>query len=259
MKKILMLVALAVSCYSVVASDLSEAEKQFNQGNYAQALQQYTKLADAGDVLAQLKVGEMYWYGEAGAIDAAKADFWLKKAAGQGSEQAKALLSVMAQRESRKKDIEYFTRRFDGGDVQFAKSGCVLPKIPPVSETNPEIKRVNEELKNWNECYNRFSSNFQKAMPPGKAIPADLIDVMNAEDIEQAKQLMEKTYTAIIAEVSNHVSTVNRQYQVWQGATKAYAARQNEVVLREREAHLSGVNKPQARDTYNLGVPKPLK
>ena len=51
------------------ADELADANALFQKKAYPQALQLYTKLANAGNAEAQLHLGEMYWYGEAGAID----------------------------------------------------------------------------------------------------------------------------------------------------------------------------------------------
>jgi TPR repeat protein len=80
------------------ADELSAANAAFANKDYAGALQRYTRLANAGNVEAQQHLGEMYWYGEAGTVDEAKAEAWFRKAAAKGNTVASASLDLMRQR-----------------------------------------------------------------------------------------------------------------------------------------------------------------
>jgi len=87
------------------AAELAEADALFAKKAYPEALQKYTKLANAGNVMAQQHLGEMYFYGEAGAVDMDKAAQWFQKAAAKGNAVAIASLDLMKQREARRADI----------------------------------------------------------------------------------------------------------------------------------------------------------
>src|SRR6266571_6458393 len=101
MKKYLLCLALTLVLGSAAhADELADANALFAKKAYPQALQLYTRLANAGNVEAQRHLGEMYWYGEAGAIDNVKADGWFRKAAAKGDKVAIATLDVMQQREA---------------------------------------------------------------------------------------------------------------------------------------------------------------
>ena len=76
------------------AAELAEADALFAKKAYPEALQKYTKLANAGNVMAQQHLGEMYFYGEAGAVDMDKAAQWFQKAAAKGNAVAIASLAL---------------------------------------------------------------------------------------------------------------------------------------------------------------------
>ena len=70
------------------AGELDDAKALFEQKKYPEAMKLYTKLANAGNVEAQQNLGQMYWYGEAGEVDEAKATMWFTKAAAKGNKDA---------------------------------------------------------------------------------------------------------------------------------------------------------------------------
>src|SRR4051812_1122128 len=82
------------------ADQLADANALFQKKSYAQALQLYTQLAKAGNAEAQLHLAEMYWYGEAGAVDLDQARNWFTLAAAQGNQAAAGALEIMRQREA---------------------------------------------------------------------------------------------------------------------------------------------------------------
>ena len=73
MKKTVLLFAGLLLAGLVHAGELDDAKALFEQKKYPEAMKLYTKLANAGNVEAQQSLGQMYWYGEAGEIDEAKA------------------------------------------------------------------------------------------------------------------------------------------------------------------------------------------
>ena len=229
MKKLLMMMALSMACASVFADDLAQADKLFEQNQFPQALQIYTKLANGGNAEAQQKLGDMYWYGEAGAVDQAQAEIWFRKAAEKGSDKARQTLELMQKRAARLSEIEYYTTRFDGGAQQFAKAGCVKPVIPPLSKTNTDIKRVNAEMQTWTDCYNRFVAQLSTALPAGKTIPPDLEKVMSNDDLARAVALMDKAFSAQAADARQQVAAVNEEHQRWAQATRTWVADSNKA------------------------------
>jgi TPR repeat protein len=111
------------------ADELTDANALFAKKAYPEALQKYTKLANAGNVTAQQHLGGMYFYGEAGAIDMDKAALWWGKAAARGDKAAIAALEMMKQRTARSKDIDYWVSQYDGSEFTSGEYRCPAP--PP--------------------------------------------------------------------------------------------------------------------------------
>src|SRR5689334_9642696 len=107
MKKIILLCAALVLCGGALADELLEADALFAKKAYPEALQKYTKLANAGNVTAQQHLGEMYFYGEAGGVDMDRAALWWGKAAAKGNKVAIASLDMMKQRAARRAELDY--------------------------------------------------------------------------------------------------------------------------------------------------------
>ncbi len=245
MKKFLLAMTLIAACGGAYADELADGVKSFEQGNFQQAVQIYTKLANAGNADAQEKLAEMYWYGEAGGVDLAKAEFWFKKSQEQGNAKAKAALVVMAARVARKNDIDYYTTRFDGGDLQFSKLGCVRPTIPALSKDNAEIARVTKETKAWTDCYNGFVAKLNAVLPAGKSIPQDLSELMSDDDLTHAKALMDKTYSAIASDAEKNALAVDAQFAAWKDGTEKYVKETNlarEADKNKKQVELAEIN-----------------
>lgn len=77
----LMLLALCM----VACSDYDRARRSFEGGNYAEAFERYTLLAESGDVRAQYDLSQMYFQGIGGQKDSQRAWHWLLSAAGGGN------------------------------------------------------------------------------------------------------------------------------------------------------------------------------
>ena len=67
---------------------LRAADAAFDQWNYADALQRYRKLAEAGSAAAEARLGQMYQSGLGVARDYGEAANWYRKAADQGDASA---------------------------------------------------------------------------------------------------------------------------------------------------------------------------
>jgi len=101
MKKLILLFSGLAIAGALHAGELEDAKSLFEQKKYPEAFKLYTKLANAGNVEAQQNLGQMYWYGEAGQVDEAKAEQWFRKAAAKGNAVAVASLELMKQRVAR--------------------------------------------------------------------------------------------------------------------------------------------------------------
>ena len=229
MKKDLFCLTLLL-CGAAQADDLSSANALFAKKQYPQALQLFTKAATAGNAEAQLHLGEMYLYGEAGIVDLAKAEAWFKKAAAKGNKTAIAALEMMQQREVRKEDIAYWMSRYDGADLKSGKFRCPAPRIPTMSKVNDEIAAVATKVQAWQVCYNGFVENINASTPLTKRIPKDIADLLTKEELETATAHLQEVQARVIEEARVASKLLLADYAVWRDATDAYVAEHNRMV-----------------------------
>jgi hypothetical protein len=229
MKKIVFCLALAFASLAH-ADELADANALFEKKAYPQALQLYTKLANAGNAEAQLHLGEMYWYGEAGAIDLVKADAWFKKAAAKGNKTAVASLEVMKQRQLRRADIDYWVTKYDGADLREGKFRCPAPRIPAISKVNDEINSIAAAMTAWQECHNAFVANLNASAPLTKRIPDDISKLLNKQELEAATLHLGEVHTRIGADASIGAKLVLADFDAWRAATEKYVSEHNELV-----------------------------
>jgi hypothetical protein len=229
-KKITLFCLSLVLCGAVLADELADANALFAKKAYPEALQKYTKLANAGNVEAQQHLGEMYWYGEAGAVDEAKAETWFRKAAAKGNPVAVASLELMKQRVVRRADIDYWTTKYDGSDLNSGPYRCPAPRIPAMSKLNDEIDRVGNSVKAWQDCYNRFVEHMNEVSPLTKLIPADVAKLMNKEETEKAASHLAVVHDNVVEGAKVNSRMVLADFAAWRDATEAYVAQHNELV-----------------------------
>jgi TPR repeat protein len=229
MKKYLFCLTLLL-CGAVHADDLASANALFAKKDYAQALQLYTKAANAGNAQAQQHLGEMYLYGEAGSVDLAKAESWFKKSAAKGNKTAVAALEMMKQREVRKDDIAYWIGKYDGADLKAGKYRCPAPRIPAMSKVNEEIAEVSAKVQAWQNCYNVFVENINASTPLTKRIPKDVSDLMTKDEMATAAAYLEGVQARVVEEARVASKLLLADYAVWRDATDAYVAEHNRMV-----------------------------
>jgi hypothetical protein len=228
MKVRLLSIALSLLvCTSARADELSDAMAMHQKREYQQAMQVFSKLANQGNVLAQEQLAEMYWFGDGMPIDLKEAERWFTSAANAGSQKAKLSLAVMRARVARRDEIAYYSTRFDGGNLQFSKSGCVPPTVPAASKTNAEIAHVSEDIRLWSECYNQFVARLRAALPATKSIPKDLLDIMADEDLARATVLIEKVILSNADEAKTVATRVSSETESWKRATEDYVTATN--------------------------------
>ncbi|HEX9171377.1 MAG TPA: sel1 repeat family protein [Telluria sp.] len=230
MKNVLFCLSLLVSGAALAADPLADANALFEQKAYPQALQAYTKLANAGNPEAQQKLGQMYWYGEAGTVDQAKAEAWFSKAAAKGNKVAAASLELMKQRVARRAEIDHWTGKYDGADLTSGEFRCPAPRIPAVSKMNEEIDRVGAAVTAWQDCYNRFVANLNAASPLIKRIPPDVAKLMNKEEVEKARLHLEGVQANLTENAKVNAKLVLADFAVWRSATEAWVSEHNAIV-----------------------------
>ncbi len=229
MKKIVFCLSLLASTLAC-ADELADANALFAKKSYPQALQLYTKLGNAGSVEAQQHLGEMYLYGDAGAVDLAKAEAWFRKAAAKGNPTALGALEMMKQRGLRRADLDYWISKYDGADLKAGPYRCPVPRIPAVSRQNDEIGVVSSRVQAWQTCYNAFVRNLNAASPLTKRIPQDVVDLMTKDELDKASEHLTDVYERVAADANVTAKLVLADYGVWRDATDAYVAEHNRIV-----------------------------
>jgi hypothetical protein len=230
MKKSLLVCLFLLLGAPAFADELADANALFAKKAYPEALQKYTKLANAGNAEAQQHLGEMYWYGEAGTVDEARAEAWFRKAAAKGNPVAIASLEVMKQRAGRRADIDYWVAKYDGSELRSGEYRCAAPRIPAMSKLNDEIDRVSNNMKVWQDCYNRFVSHLNEVTPLTKLIPQDIVKLMNKQEMEQATAHLSEVHDNVAEGAKVSAKLVLADFAAWRDATEAYVAEHNEIV-----------------------------
>lgn len=221
MRALVLAVALSVSG-AAFADDLADANKALETKSYAQALQLFSKLAAAGNAEARFRLGEMYWYGQGVPADRAKGDALFAQAASGGIAEASKALARSARRAERSADIAYWTEKYDGADLTSGKYRCDRPAIPAVSKSNSDIAATNAAYNAWAACYNGFVANLGDAMPPGKRVPGDIVELMSDAEIEQARAHLDRVYASVAGREQAHASALVAQHGAWEKATVAF-------------------------------------
>jgi len=229
MKRLLFCLSLIVSS-AAYAGELDDANALFEKKDYAGALKLYTKLANAGNPQAQQQLGQMYWYGEAGAVDEAKAKGLFEQAAARGNKVAADSLVIMQQRIERRAEIDYWIKGYDGADLQSGEYRCPSPRIPAVSKVNDEIERVNKAVTNWQDCYNRMVTNLNAQSPLIKRIPPDIARLMNKQETEASAAYLEQVRQNIAEGAKVNSKMVLADFAAWRSATEAFVDQHNAVI-----------------------------
>ena len=230
MKKTLFCLTLLLSVPAFAADDIASANALFAKKSYPEALAMYTKLANGGNPEAQLHMGEMYLYGEAGAIDLVKADAWFKKSAAKGNKTAIAALEMMKQRELRRTEMEYWMSKYDGAELKTGKYRCPSPRIPPISKQNDEIQAVADKVEVWQTCYNAFVQNLNDASPLTKRIPKDIADLLTKDEAEKARVHLAEVHARIAEDAKVAAKLVLADFTAWRDTTDAYVLENNRIV-----------------------------
>jgi TPR repeat protein len=229
MKKFLFCLSLLL-CGAVHADDLADANALFAKKSYPQALQIYAKLANGGNAEAQLHMGEMYLYGEAGTVDLTKAEAWFKKSAAKGNKTAIAALEMMRQRELHKAELAFWMSGYDGAELTSGQYRCPVPRVPAMSKQNDEIAAIGAKVDKWKACYNAFVENLNGATPLTSRIPKEVADLMTKEEMATATTHLAQVYTRIIEDARVSSKLFLADFTAWRDATDAYVAENNRIV-----------------------------
>jgi TPR repeat protein len=244
MKRVL-LVLMMMCMGAAWAGELQDANQLMRRGAFAEAAAILTRLADAGNPEAQLRLGEMFWYGRGTAVDAARAADLFTKAAKGGSPEATAALGLMAQREKRLDEIAYWIKGYDGAELRSDRFACVPLELPVYSKTKQQIRTLNEKAEAWRACYNDFVANLNAQAPVGKRIPIDIEVLMTDAEIDQARTNLSKVYSDVSAQANAMAAAMIRDYSAWITGTDAF------VTVRAQSTALWQMDKNKKfRDSY---------
>ena len=236
-----LLAASLLLCAAAHADPLRDANALFAKKSYPEAVQAYTKLANAGNVEAQQHLGEMYWYGEAGAVDEARAEAWFRKAAAKGNAVAIASLELMKQRTTRRAEITHWVEQYQGEDLKTGQFNCAVPRIPAISKQSEEIERVSASVTKWQNCYNDYVGNLNAASPLVTRIPADIVKLLNKAETARAGERLALVQENLAEEARVSSKLVLADLAAWRSATEAYVKQHNAIVE-------SGPSAERARD-----------
>ena len=212
------------------AAELAEADALFAKKAYPEALQKYTKLANAGNATAQQHLGEMYFYGEAGTVDMARAADWFRKAAAKGNAVAIASLDMMKQRDARRADLDYWMTKYDGADVRTNDYRCPAPRFPAMSKVNEEIDYYSGKMKDWETCHNRWVQYLNASLPLTKRIPDDIAKLMTKDETERATAHLKDVSDRLAEDTKVAGKLVVADFDAWRAGTEAYVKEHNEMV-----------------------------
>lgn len=216
------------------AGELEDANALFEKKDYAGALKIYTRLADAGNSQAQQLLGQMYWYGEAGQVDEAKAKALFEKSAAKGNKIAQASLDVMKQRVERRADIDYWIKGYDGSELKSGEYRCPAPRIPAVSKINDEIERVGAAVTTWQTCYNKMVTHLNEVSPLSKRIPEDIARLMSKQETEASHAHLERVRLNIAEEAKVNSKLIMADFAAWRSATETYIDQHNATVKKAK-------------------------
>lgn len=253
MKRLVCVVLLAMAG-GAVADELGDANRLLAAKAYDKALPLYQRLAESGNAEAQFRLGEMYWFGDGTRADLGKAASWFERAAA-GNADAAASLASLKRRETHGAEIAYWTATYQGEDMVSGKFACQRPVFPSVSRSKNEIKDVDRVVATWRTCHNGMVDNLNDALPPGKRIPAEVLDMMTPAEAAQAQRHLDGVYGKIIAGAQAEAKAFAADEAAWQKSTQEYAelerVRTEQVNLEMRRVQMQG----QRMDTQIPKVP----
>jgi hypothetical protein len=133
-------------------------------------------------------------------------------------------------RAQRRAEIDHWVGGYDGADLKSGKFRCPAPRIPAISKQTEEIERVANAIDKWQNCYNGFVNNLNAVSPLSERIPADIVKLMNASELERARKYLAQVQENISQEAKVGAKLVLADVAVWRSATEAYVGEHNAIV-----------------------------
>jgi hypothetical protein len=242
------LALLVIFMNAASADELKDADQLLRSGATPAAAAILTRLADAGNPTAQVRLGELFFYGRGTAVDTARAQALFAQAAGAGNAEANAALRLMEQRQSHLADIAYWVGGYDGADLRAERLACGALALPVVSETKKQIRKLNEKAEAWRSCYNAVVANLNAQAPVGRQIPVEIELLMTDPEIDQARAHLTGVYTKLSSEANAMAADSMANYAEWIASTDAF------VTISVVDAKRFMPEGNRTRDSYaNLG------
>jgi hypothetical protein len=207
---------------SVQASPLDAAYQFLRERNYPAAKQAFGQLAQAGNSEAQLRPGEMFWYGEGGTSDRVRGDALFAQAAAAGNPAARAAMGWSARRVARAADIAQSIHGYDGAELRAGPRSCPLPAFPEKALSNKEMRATTAAANAWLDCYQGVIEEVAASMPPGRRIPEDLVEVMSDEEVAAACVHLDQVHTRVLSGARAEANSMEARRLAWRAATLAY-------------------------------------
>jgi hypothetical protein len=206
MKRLPCIALLATTGATLAASDdLTEANRLLAAQSYDKALPLYQKLAQAGSPEAQLRLG-------------------FERAAAAGNADEKTSLASLQRRETHGQDIAYWTAGYQGEALLARRAACSRAELPAFSRTKSEVKQTGQLIAAWHTCYNGFVDQVNAALPPGKRIPAEVVDMMTPAEAKQAVAHLDAVYGKLTKDAEQDAEQFTVKEQAWRKATERYVA-----------------------------------
>ena len=177
---------------------------------------------------AQLRLGEMYWYGEGVAVDRPQADALFTRAAAGGNQAAVAALTLTqsprtARPRHRLLDREVRRRRPPDRQVRLRRPG---PSCRLEGQQGDQQRQPMRSMRGT-RATKGFIANIADAHPAGKRIPADVLELMSEAEVQQAVAHLDQVYGATVAEAKGRALPFMAQRDAWHAATTAYVSESN--------------------------------
>ncbi len=88
-------------------------------------------------------------------------------------------------------------------------------------------------------------------MPPGKAIPGDVLELMSEQELAQARQHLTTVYDRVIAAARADSTAFIAQRDAWQAATASYVREENDRVAQRTAAAKRDLERMQVERLSN--------
>jgi hypothetical protein len=121
------------------------------------------------------------------------------------------------------------------------------------------ILAASARIEAFSACYNGFVDNLAAALPAGKRIPAEVVNMMTPAEAAQAQRHLDTVYARLAADRKRSAEDFAWQAEVWRSATEQYVkteAYRNVPIYDslDHSRYLVGGMYPSNRDPMNTST-----